>query len=433
MPERGAGEAVGRGGSPGVDQTAVRRPNLARVLDEIRRAGVASRAEIAARSGLTKATVSNLAADLLDRGLIRESGLRRDGAVGRPGRSLELDGAAITALGLEINSKYLAARGTDLAGRVVVQRRLGFDATHASPESTIDRLAALARDAIAELSNAASGRAGAFLAGIAVAVPGLVDVPAGKVRYAPNLEWRAIPIAEALRYRLDRTDVPIVVDNEANLSALAELHGTPDAATDLVYLTGEVGIGAGLITDGRLLRGSGGFSGEIGHIPVDPEGQTCGCGRRGCLETKIGLRAVLQAAAPDLADDECDPQEQAHALLQRAESGGPQALAGLDEVGRWLGIGISVLVNLLNPAAVVLGGYLGTVAPYLVPTAMRELRARAVAGDAATCRITASTFGFTAAVRGATSIVIEEVLQNPLRIPVSGAPTDLATQHIGPQ
>ncbi|MCI2417846.1 ROK family protein [Saccharopolyspora sp. K220] len=421
MPERETGEVGWRGASSGVDQTAVRRANLARVLDEIRRAGVASRAEIAARSRLTKATVSNLAADLLDRGLIRESGLRRDGAVGRPGRSLELDGSEITALGLEINSKYLAARGTDLAGRVVVQQRLGFDAMHASPESTIDRLAKLALDAIAELERAESGRAGSYLAGIAVAVPGLVDVPAGKVRYAPNLEWRSIPIAEALRDRLERTSAPIVVDNEANLSALAEWHCTPDPTADLVYLTGEVGIGAGLITDGRLLRGSSGFSGEIGHIPVDPEGQPCGCGRHGCLETKIGLRAVLQAAAPDLAADECDPQEQAHALLQRAENGGPQALAGLEEVGRWLGIGISVLVNLLNPDAVVLGGYLGTVAPYLVPTAMRELRARAVAGDAAACRITASTFGFTAAVRGATSIVIEEVLQNPLRIPARGA------------
>ena len=208
-----------------------------------------------------------------------------------------------------------------------------------------------------------------------------------------------------------------MVDNEANLSALAELHAMPEPAADLVYLTGEVGVGAGLITGGRLLRGAGGFSGEIGHVPVDPDGRPCGCGQRGCLETKIGLPAVLRAAAPDLVAPGADPQDQAHALRARAEAGGPAALAGFDEIGRWLGVGVSMLVNLLNPEAVVLGGYLGTVAPYVVPQAMRQLRERAVAGDAATCRITASAFGFSAAVRGAASIVVEEVRTDPLRVP----------------
>ncbi|WP_199740260.1 ROK family transcriptional regulator [Saccharopolyspora rhizosphaerae] len=406
--------ATGGGARSGVDQTAVRRTNLARVLEEVRRGEVVSRADIAGRTTLTKATVSSLASELLDRGLIRETGLRRDGAVGRPGRSLELDGGGITALGLEINSQYLAARGTDLAGRVIVERRLSFDAMRSHPETTLDRLAGLAREAVTELS----GTGSSFLAGIAVAVPGLVDAETGCVRYAPNLEWRSVPIAEALRARLG-SDAPIVVDNEANLSALAELHAMSQPAADLVYLTGEVGVGAGLITGGRLLRGSGGFSGEIGHIPVDLDGQPCGCGQRGCLETKIGLPAVLRTAAPDLVDREADPQDQAHALRQRAEDGAPEAVAGFDEVGRWLGIGVSVLVNLLNPDVVVLGGYLGTVAPYLVPAAMRELRPRAVAGDAAVCRITASTYGFSAAVRGASSIVIEEIFRDPLRIPAA--------------
>ncbi|MFC7340171.1 ROK family protein [Saccharopolyspora griseoalba] len=417
MSDRSSGEAGRLGGASGVDQTAVRRANLARVLDEVRRGEVVSRAEIAARSKLTKATVSSLAGELIERGLLRETGLRREGAVGRPGRSLELDGGGISALGLEINSKYLAARGTDLAGRVIVERRLGFDAMNLPPEATLDRLAELASEAIAELADQGSPRA--FLAGVAVAVPGLVDAGTGRVRYAPNLEWRGVAVADALRERLGG-EVPIVVDNEANLSALAELHAMPEPADDLVYLTGEVGVGAGLITGGRLLRGAGGFSGEIGHIPVDLDGQPCGCGRRGCLETKIGLPAVLDAAAPDLVAAGADPQDQAHALRARAEAGGPEALAGFDEIGRWLGIGVSMLVNLLNPEAVVLGGYLGTVAPYLVPSAMRQLRERAVAGEAATCRITASSFGFSAAVRGAASIVVEEVFTDPLRIPSGG-------------
>src|SRR5205085_1195506 len=112
----------------------------------------------------------------------------------------------------------------------------------------------------------------------------------------------------------------------------------------LVYLTGDVGIGAGMIVDGKLLRGSDGFSGEIGHIPVDPNGPQCGCGRHGCLETYIGLTAAIRAVAPDLDGMAGDPEEVAALLRQRAQAGEPRALAGLDDIGRWLGVGISILV-----------------------------------------------------------------------------------------
>jgi predicted NBD/HSP70 family sugar kinase len=409
------GRAVGTSRDSVVDQASVRRTNLARVLGEVRRPGPHSRAAIAARTGLTKATVSSLVAELIERGLVRETGRRQEGSVGRPGRLLELDGGAVAVLGLEVNAHYLAVRAIDLADRVLVDRRVAFDAVHAGSERAINELARLALDALAGL-----GGAGAGLVGIGVAVPGLVDVPSGRVLYAPNLLWQDVPIAEFLRARLVLPErVSVVVDNEANLSALAEFRHAPDAAPDLVYLTGETGIGAGLVVGGQLLRGSDGFSGEIGHIPVDPCGETCGCGRIGCLETKIGLAAAIRAAAPDLADEVADPQQQAQALLRRAETGDPRTLEGFDEIGRWLGIGISILVNMLNPGAVVLGGYFATVAPYVVPTAMRELRARAVAGDAAICRIAGSTFGFTAAVRGGTSVIIEQVLQDPLQVPAA--------------
>lgn len=398
-----------------VDQAAVRRVNLARVLGEVRLPGTHSRAGLATRTGLTKATVSSLVTELIERGLIRESGRRQAGNVGRPGRLLELDGGSVAALGLEINANYLAVRGVDLAERVLVDRRIGFDAIRAGASSAVAELTRLAREAIAELEHSNTR-----LAGIGVAAPGLVDVPSGTVRYAPNLLWQDVPIAEWLRERLDLpADTTITVDNEANLAALAEFGSDPEATPNLVYLTGEIGIGAGLITDRRLLRGSDGFSGEIGHIPVDPYGRTCGCGRSGCLETKIGLAAAIRAAAPDLAETSRDPEEQAQELLRRAEDGQPQTLTGLDEIGRWLGIGISVAVNMLNPGTVVLGGYFATVGPYVVPTAMRELRSRAIAGEAAICRITASAFGFTAAVRGGTSVIVEEVFQDPLRAPSS--------------
>ncbi|WP_433871657.1 ROK family protein [Saccharopolyspora sp. CA-218241] len=394
------------GPSP-VDQAAVRRGNLARVLAEIRRPGGHSRAALATTTGLTKATVSSLVAELIRRGLVRESGQRQEGVVGRPGRLLELDGASLAALGLEIGANYLAVRGVDLADRVLLDRRVGFDAVRAGAAGAVDELAELTADALAELR-----RARIEVVGIGVAVPGLADLATGTVHYAPNLLWQDVPVADRLRERLGTAeDVAVLVDNEANLSALAEFRRDP--VTDLVYLTAGIGVGAGLIADGALLRGATGFSGEVGHLPVDPAGGACGCGRHGCLETKIGLAAVVRAGAPDLLDAPRDPEELAAALRHRAEAGQPRVLEALDDVGRWLGIGTSILVNLLNPGAVVLGGYFAAVAPYVVPSAMRELRSRAVAGEAAICRITGSAFGFEAAVRGGASVIADRVFDDP--------------------
>ncbi|ASU78958.1 ROK family transcriptional regulator [Actinopolyspora erythraea] len=406
-------EANRDNGRGAIAQSAVRRSNLARVLGEVRFSGTHSRAALATRTGLTKATVSNLVNELIERGLVRETGRRQAGNVGRPGRILELDGGSSAALGLEVNANYLAVRGVDLADRVLVDRRVAFDAVRVGASRTVGELARLAGEAIAELEES-----GARLVGIGVAVPGLVDVPSGTVRYAPNLYWQDVPITEWLRRRLALgEDTTITVDNEANLAALAEFGDESNTVSELVYLTGELGVGAGLVSEGGLLRGSDGYSGEIGHVPVDPYGRKCRCGQHGCLETKIGLAAAARTAAPDLVGTFREPEEQARILLRRAEAGNPQALTGLDEIGRWLGVGISIAVNMLNPGGVVLGGYFATVSPYVVPTAMRELRARTVAGETAVCPITASVHGFTAAVRGGTSVITEEVFRDPSRVP----------------
>ncbi|MFG3307495.1 ROK family protein [Streptomyces wuyuanensis] len=417
VSQSAAGAAArGQGRAP-ADQVAVRRANLVRVLGEVRSAGPLSRATVARHTGLTRATVSSLVTELIERGLLRETDFQQDGTVGRPGRRLEIDGRAVAALGLEVNSRYLAAWSTDLAGRTLSERRVVHDATREGAERTIRALAAIAAELLGEARTA-----GVRTAGIGVAVPGPVDAADGSVRAAPNLGWRDVPVARLLRELLGLADeVAVVVDNEANLAALAERGHAGSRAADLVYVTGETGIGAGIVADGGLLRGAGGFSGELGHLQVDPAGERCACGRIGCLETKVGLTAAIRTAAPDLAADGAagpvgrDPQELAGELLRRAAEGDPRALGGLDEIGRWLGIGLAIPVNLLNPEVIVLGGYFATVAPYLLPAAMRELRERAVAGDPAVSRVTGSALGFTAAVRGAADVIVEEVFADPAR------------------
>lgn len=394
------------------DQATVRRSNLALVLRHLRDQGPRSRADIAVETRLNKATVSSLVADLVQHGLVRETGRQHQGGVGRPGRILELDGAAVGALGLEVNADYVAAYGTDLAGRVLVDRRESFDAMTATPERAIARLARVSEQASSEM-----GRLGAMVAGITVAVPGLVDVTRGEVLYAPNLGWRHVPVVARFRAALGDPTTPVRVDNDANLSALAEFWSGSAAGTPhLVFIIGEVGVGGGVIIDGVLLRGADGFSGEVGHLPVDPAGERCGCGRTGCWETKVGLAVLVGKAAPDLAygsDPVRDVDERLSEVLRRADDGDEAAGAALDEVGRWLGLGASILVNLFNPRVLVLGGYFARVAARVLPVAQCELDRLAMAGPASGCTLVASTLAFGAAVRGGAGLVVEAVLTDP--------------------
>jgi predicted NBD/HSP70 family sugar kinase len=403
------------------DQATVRRNNLSLVLRHLRDQGPRSRADIAAETQLNKATVSSLVAELEQRGLVRETGIKQAGSVGRPARILRLDGGRVGALGLAVNVDYVAVYGTDLSGRVLVERRHAVDALGVPPAQTIATVAGHTRAALADLD-----RAGVTPAGIGVAVPGLVDVGHGGVVLAPNLGWRDVPLAERLSTAIVAPHVPVHVDNDANLSALAEFWVGGQAGTpNLAYLTGEVGIGGGVIVEGRLLRGAAGFAGEIGHLPVDPDGTSCGCGRTGCWETKVGLAALVGVAAPGGAPGDIrgtdgrrlrDLKDRLAEVVRLANSGDPGVRDALAGVGRWLGYGAGLLVNLLNPQVIVAGGHFTLLAEHLLPAAQREMDRLAVAGAATGCRIVPSELGFTAAVRGAAGLVVESVLDDPTAV-----------------
>lgn len=396
------------------DQVAMRRSNLALVLRHVRDAGPRSRATIAVETGLNRGTVSSLVAELIERGLVREGVVRREGSVGRPGQTVELDGRNIAGVGVEINVDYLTALALDLSGGVVFERRVALDVTALAPPAVLDAVVDLAGKALAECA-----ARDVTAVGMTVAVPALVDTDDGVVAFAPNLGWQQVAVTETLRARLG---LPVRVDNDANLAALGEFAMGGQAGTlDLVYLTGETGVGGGVMVDGRLLRGAAGFSGEIGHMPLNPGGDLCGCGRRGCWETMVGLAALLRmAATPD--DPVCDPSldlEQRLAMLRdRARDGDRRTAEALTLVGEALGLGASILVNVFNPKVLVLGGYFASLGEYLLPPMLSELRARVIAPDA--CQVALSTLGFTAASRGGAHVALEAVLD---------APTLVAARH----
>jgi predicted NBD/HSP70 family sugar kinase len=393
------------------NQRAVRRHNLGVVLRHLSEHGPRSRATIALETGLNKTTVSSLVTELIGFDLVVERGLEQRGTVGRPGQVVELSGDGVVALGLEVNVDYLAVRALDLTG-TERHRSLDVHDNRNMPVATVlDRLAEHAGAALDAVRSE-----GLRPVGATVALPGIVDAANGTLLRAPNLDWTDVPVVDELRERLSGPSFLLAADNEANLAALAELwEGTARGFSDVLYVSGEIGVGGGIIIGGELFRGHQGFGGEFGHMTIDPNGRPCACGSRGCLETLVGLEALLESAGldPSGAATTTGSGEPVSTLAGRARAGDERALTTLRESGRWLGIAIAWAANLLNFQAVVLGGFFGQLSTWLAAPIARELEVHVLASDWAVPRVLPSTLGPEAAVRGAAAQSLRRVLADP--------------------
>jgi predicted NBD/HSP70 family sugar kinase len=383
------------------NQRSVRRHNLGVVLRHVAERGPRSRAAIAQETGLNKTTVSSLVGELIEFDLVRETEFEQRGTVGRPALPVELSGGRVAGLGLEIGVDFLAVRADDLSGAERHGVLVDGDNRGRTVDAVLDDLAGLAREALAALDGA-----GLVTAGAAVALPGLVD-SGGCLLVAPNLGWTGVDVPERLSERLGPLRFPVRAENEANLGALAELWlGAGRELRDFLYVSGELGVGAGIVVGGELFRGAQGFGGELGHVTVDPAGELCACGNRGCVETRVALGALLRAAG-------IDPGAGVGELAARAERGDERALDALAEAGRWLGVGVASAANLLNPRGVVVGGYFAPLARWLSPGVQEELDARVLSSEHDGPKLFTSALGGDAAVRGASALALRRVYADP--------------------
>jgi len=203
------------------------------------------------------------------------------------------------------------------------------------------------------------------------------------------------------------------VGNDANLAAIAEYRSGEWAGTpNLVYITGEVGIGGGIIVGGHPLLGTRGYGGEVGHMNVMPGGPVCGCGRRGCWEACIGLNALLQSARHRPRDD-APPEGKIAPIVDHARAGDSHTLDLLRELGRWIGVGAANLANLFDPQVIILGGYFASLADWILPAAREALEAGTLARSGDNLHLATSTLGFTAAAQGGAIHAIERVMSDP--------------------
>jgi predicted NBD/HSP70 family sugar kinase len=392
----------GLAGAPAASDR-LRRDNSALLLRSLRDGGQASRAALAQRTGLAKATVSAIVADLVEVGAVLEGPAQPElagtGRSGRPGRPVTVRGSRTVGLGLEVNVGYLAATALDLSGGVVLSSQVPL----APGESGLDRLVTLARDSAQQL--AASGYT---MLGATVAVPGQVDLSSGRVIDAPNLQWHDRDLAAVLSGALGESSLR--VDNDANCAAAGEAaFGAARGCTDVLYLTGTVGIGAGLLIGGQVRRGAHGLAGEVGHAPLGEPGRRCACGRDGCWETAVGLRALLRETGTAQDVDGTDPVTVATEIARRCPDDAA-VRAGVARLARSLATGLVTLAATLDPQLIVLGGSFVPLGEWLLPEVTREL------GAAGGCRVELSTLGLHAASTGAAAAVLAEVYAGTLAL-----------------
>ena len=391
----------------GPSQEEIRRYNLSALLGHVHLAGPLSRAALADRMGLNRSTILALAGELATAGLVREELPRETGRAGRPSLVVRPESTRVHVLAFDVAVDRLSAALIGLGGVFLDRREFSWPPLDPyEPGQVAAVLADLARRMLADAP------AGSHCAGAGIAVRGMVRSTDGVVRLAPNAGWKDADIAAEVGRRLG-TGMIVTVANEANLGALAEhRRGVGTGSRNLVYLHGDIGIGAGIVVNGRLLDGENGYAGEIGHTVVNPHGgRPCGCGGSGCLEAEAGERALLESAGRDTA---LTGQDAVRAVVEAADRGDITARAALNRVGDWLGLGVANLVNIFNPDLVIFGGTLRDV--YLGAAA--HVRSRINANALPACRehlrLRVCELGGDTVLIGAAELAFTEVLANPL-------------------
>lgn len=388
----------------GARASGLRRHNLSTLLERLHLYGPASRSELRSATGLNRSTISDLVQRLVTLGLVVEDGVATSTGPGRPSpiAHVRSSGAVAVAVELEVDSVAVATIG--LGGKVFDQVRAELPRGESSPEETVRKVDELARSLIESLPDRHA------LAGVGVATAGVARRSDGFVHFSPNLGWKDVPLGAMLAETLGESVGPVLVANEADLGALGEHRRGAGAGVDnLVFVSGEVGIGAGLVLGGTPMLGAAGYAGEAGHMLVNPDGRRCQCGARGCWETEAGERALLRAAQ----SPETSGLAAVDAVVSRLAGGDRTALDAVAEVGRWLGVGIGDLVNLLNPDLIVLGGMFSRLHEYVREPMLAAMRDRSLEPASSMVTVVPSALGTSAQLHGAAEMCLSEIIADP--------------------
>jgi predicted NBD/HSP70 family sugar kinase len=398
--------------SRGITAEELRRHNLSAVLDRLHLRGPQSRSHLAAETQLNRSTIRDLISELADLGLVTEGEGTTSGSPGRPSTvaSTRPQGAVVLAVELEVDSTAAATIG--LGGHIFEKARIANEAGGTNPQQMIKGMARLVAPMLRSLP------ADHTLAGVGVAVAGVVHREDGYVHVAPNLGWSSLPLGDMISKELDVDRV--MMANEADIGALAEYRrGAGRGARDMIFVAGEVGVGIGVIHDGKPMLGASGYAGEAGHTVINPAGSQCRCGSVGCWETEVGEEALARHTGIIGVEARKGLVEE---VLRRAHAGDARTFQAFNEIGKWLGVGIGNLINTFNPDRIVIGGFFHQLFPFLEETIDQSAERTALAAPWEACSIVRSELGLDARLIGAAELVLSDVIANLTSFPaVAGA------------
>ncbi|MCL4862013.1 MAG: ROK family protein [Caldilineaceae bacterium] len=379
--------------------------NRSRAFEILKRTRILSRPELAQQTGLSRATIALLMDDLLRVGVAQHVGLG-DSTGGRPPALLEFNPNAAFALGAAMLDHEWRIVLTNLDAQVV--HRLDAPIPGSNPESAVEALQIGVQAALGRIER------GRLLPAIGLGTPGLVDMPSGVIKAAVDVGWYEVPIRAMTEAALG---LQCLVANRSKVGALAEhWYGASKGLEELIYISIGTGVAAGIVHAGELFMGVNSSAGELGHVTVLPDGPPCRCGNRGCLQQLVSEPAIADRARTRLREQPNSqlwtlvghhPERVTAALVfAAAEQGDELANEIVDETARYLGIAIANLVNLFNPARIVLGGPVGQLSKGMLPLVLDEVRKRALSYPLSAVQIAPSSLGPDANAIGAAALVL---------------------------
>lgn len=399
------------------DSALVRQINLSVIMNQMRKKAPISRVALAQLTGLNKTTVSSLVDELLQRQLVREVGPVTEKKRGHMATLLSLNPSVGFIVGCEVGVDFILVVCANFAPEVIWRHE-----EHTDPSMGRDAILELAHKLLDDAIQRGYQQYDTLL-GIGVGVSALIDQATGTMLYAPNLKWtEPFPIRTMLQEWFP--NIPVIVDNEANIAALGEHYfGVAQDHDEVLYISAGVGLGGGVVHGGHVFSGVTGVGAEFGHMTMDRQGELCSCGSYGCWETQVSQRALFRHIRTsfaqgergilfDLTNNGLEPLT-VPMIVDAARAGDIVARTALEKIGTDLGVGIASLLNAFNPELVVCGGILSLAGEFLMPAAIRELEQRTLRWNREAAKVVLAKHGFDASAMGGVAAVYETILSQP--------------------
>ncbi len=395
---------------PSANLDLIRAINQFNILNSIRARGAVSRSEIADMTGQSRASVTTITARMIENGLIFEKNTEVTGERGRNRVLLALNPDAVFVVGVKLAAAKMSCAVCDMKGET--------SSTIVKEENFRRKNVDFITDYMEKLIHETVEKAGLSLnniSGLGIGVPGVVDSSTGICHWSPLYEAGEAQLKDRIYERLS---IPTYIENDANALTLAhQWFGEGKGVDNFLVITLEEGVGMGIMANGQLFRGSRGFAGEMGHVPADPEGEECICGKKGCLSTVLGGMAIVQkaerVARAGLWIRNTDSEITFREVVDAAKSGQKELADILNKAGHTLGIGLSVLINIFNPEKIIISGQ-GVEAGDLMFGPMNDAVNRHTFGDMLPLtKIVIPEWRDTDWAKGAASLVLQELYKSP--------------------